>query len=102
MSRTAGQKASIKQEKEVAADNSGRVNPGSGNGWRHKNDVRSEAYSFECKTTSRNSYSLKRSELDLAEKYALADGKDMVFVVDINGRRYYLMRDYTFQTLRGD
>lgn len=95
-------KASQKQEREVAADNDGRVNPGSGNGPWHKNDVRSEAYSYECKTTSKRSFSLKRDELDKAEKYALADGKDMVFVVDIDGRRYHLVRDYTWHTLRGD
>lgn len=93
---------SQKQEREVAKENGGRVNAGSGNGWRHKNDVRTPEFSIECKTTSKSSYSLKRSELDLAEKYALADGKDMVFVVDIDGRRYYLMRDYTFHMLRGD
>lgn len=102
MSRTPGLKASRKQESQVAADNGGKVNSGSGNGWRHKNDVRSEPYSFECKTTAHRSFSLKRDDLDTAERNALADGKDMVFVVDIDGRRYYLVRDYTWSMLRGD
>lgn len=94
--------ASQVQEAEVAAENGGWVNAGSGNGWRHKNDVRTPDYSIECKTTSKKSYSLKADELQKAEKYALADGKEMLFVVDIDGRRYYLMRDYTFHTLRDD
>lgn len=102
---------SRRQEAEVAADNQGKRNPGSGNGWRFKNDVRSGEpgsvfqsgdYSFECKTTKKNSASLKRPELDAAEKQALADGKDMVWVNDINGRRYYTVCDYTWHTLRDD
>lgn len=102
MTRTPSQEASQKQERQVAADLGGRVNAGSGNGWRHKNDVRTSEFSVECKTTTKRSYSLKRDELDTAEKYALADGKEMLFVVDIDGKRYYLMRDYTFQIMRGD
>lgn len=102
MTRSPGQRASIKQEKQVAADNDGQTTPGSGNGWRKKNDVISADYSFECKTTTKRSYSLKRDELDKAEKNALMDGRDMIFVIDIDGRRYYLMLDYTWQTLRGD
>lgn len=97
---TDGQKASRKQERQVAAANNGRVNPGSGNGWRHKNDVRSDKYSMECKTTEKGSASLKRKELDTAETYALADGKDMVWVNDIQGKRYYTVRDYTWETLQ--
>lgn len=102
MSLTPGQKASRKQEQQVAGDLGGKVNAGSGNGWRHKNDVRTNEFSVECKTTTKLSYSLKRSELDLAERHALADGKDMLFVIDIDGKRYYAMRDYTFEMLRGD
>ncbi|MFE9834067.1 hypothetical protein ACFYP4_02790 [Streptomyces sp. NPDC005551] len=86
---TDNQKASRKQEKQVAADNAGRINPGSGNGWRFKNDVRSATVSFECKTTTQDRYSLKLSELQTAHSHALADGKDMAFVIDIRDKRYY-------------
>jgi hypothetical protein len=99
---TPGQRASRKQEAEIAELLGGKVNSGSGNGWRHKNDVRTEEFSVECKTTSAKSYSLKRAELDVAETHALADGKEMLFVVDIDGKRYFIMRDYTFETLRVD
>lgn len=99
MSPTSGQEASHKQEKQVARDNGGSPTPGSGNTWRRKNDVISTEFSFECKTTTKQSYSLKRSELDKAEINALSDGRDMVFVVDIAGKRYYLVRDYTWSML---
>lgn len=99
---TEDQKRSRRQEAEVAEALGGRVNPGSGNGWRHKNDVRTSEFSVECKTTKARAYNLKRADLDVAEKHALADGKEMLFVVDIDDKRYYLMRDYTFHTLRDD
>lgn len=101
MSKSPGHKASRKQEEDVAADNGGYPTPGSGNTWRRRNDVISPEFSFECKTTTRASYSLKRRELDIAEQNALMDGRDMVFVTDISGRRYYTVCDYTWQTLRG-
>lgn len=99
---TPGQRASRKQEKSVAADNGGAVNPGSGNGWRIKNDVRNSSYSFECKTTGKRSARLEREALDKAEIYALAEGRDLIWVNDIDGKRYVTMRDYTWQAVRGD
>lgn len=100
--RTQGQKASRKQENEVAADNDGQRNPGSGNGRIHKNDVRSQQYLFECKTTERASASLKLSELKDLERNALSSGRDPVWVNDIQGKRFYTIPDYLWQTLRGD
>jgi hypothetical protein len=92
-------KASLKQENEVAADNNGTVNPGSGNGWRHKNDVRSATVSFECKTTAKRTFSLKAAELEEAERYALLDAKEMAFVVDIERRRYYIVTQRMWQDM---
>lgn len=92
-------KASLKQENEVAAANNGTVNPGSGNGWRHKNDVRSADYSFECKTTTKRQFSLKLAELETANLYAVMDGKNMAFVIDIDGRRYYVVQHHLWQEI---
>jgi hypothetical protein len=100
--RTPGQKASRKQEAEVAADNDGQQNPGSGNGWVHKRDIRSPNFLFECKTTEKGSVSLKRRELDDLEKDALASGREPVWVNDIQGKRFITIPDYLWQTLRGD
>jgi hypothetical protein len=92
-------RASLRQEAEVAAENDGIPNPGSGNGWRHKNDVRSARFSFECKITQKDHYSLKLRELETAERYAVTDGKLMAFVTDINGRRYYTISELTWGEL---
>jgi hypothetical protein len=90
-------KASRAQEASVAADNDGRITPGSGNGWRIKNDVRSREFSFECKFTSKDYYSLKLKELQVAERYAVMDGKMMAFVTDITGKRYYTISQPTWE-----
>lgn len=99
---TDGQRKSRKQEKDWAAKTGGRVNPGSGNGWRHKNDVRSASFSDELKYTDKKSFSIKLDDLLTAEKNALADGKDMRFVISLGGRNWVLMADYTAETYMGD
>lgn len=102
MTLTPGQRASRTQEKKWAAKVGGRVNAGSGNGWRHKNDVREEFFSHELKYTSKGQFSLKFADLLTAEKNALADGKEMTFVIEMGGRSWVVIADYTFHQLRGD
>lgn len=99
---TRGQRMSRKQEKNWAAETGGKVNPGSGSGWRHKNDVRSDRFSDELKFTEKKSYSIKLAELLTAEKNALADGKDMRFVINLGGRNWVLTADYTAATYMGE
>ncbi|MFD4858462.1 hypothetical protein [Streptomyces atratus] len=99
---TDGQRKSRKQEKDWAAKVGGQVNPGSGNGWRHKNDVRSAKFSDELKYTDKKSFSLKLADLVTAERNALADGKDMRFVISLGGRNWVVVADYTFDTLLED
>lgn len=89
------------QEKRGAASFGGRVNSGSGNGWRHKNDVRTPEYSIEFKTTSKGSYSLKIAELLLAERNALADNKVMLFGLELGGRNWIILSEEDFHELTG-
>lgn len=98
--KTPGQKASQKQEKQWAEKNGGWRNPGSGNGWIHKNDVRDSEFSHELKYTDKKQFTLKLADLLEAEKYALADGRDMTFVINMGGRNWVCIADYTFETLR--
>lgn len=79
-------KRSQAQEKRIAGDIGGRVTPGSGNGWVRKNDVRSSRYSVEAKYTSAKQFTLKLEDLLKAEKYAMADGRDMLFCIEMGGR----------------
>lgn len=77
------------------------MNSGSGNGPYRKNDVRSEEFSVECKTTEKKSYSLKLDDLLKAEKYALLDGRTMLFFLEICGYRYVVMTEADFEEMRG-
>lgn len=92
-------KASQRQEKRVAMRTSGKVQPGSGSGYMRKGDVRSFLQLIECKTTTKQSYSLKRAVLDKIEKEALLDGRDFVLALEIDGREYAVMAFDYFQTL---
>lgn len=92
-------RASRKQEARVARDQAGRVTPGSGNGWAVKNDVKSAEWSFECKTTTKNSYRLTAGALAMAERNALLDGREMAFVTEINGRMWVTLSYENFTAL---
>lgn len=93
---------SRKQEEAGARRFGGRRTPGSGNGWHTKNDVITEDLSIEYKFTDKKSYSLKGKDLVTAEKNALIAGRDMAFIVEIEGREWVVTsRDY-FEDHRGD
>lgn len=94
-----GLRRSQKQEKNLADRYDGKVNPGSGNGWIHKNDIRSEVFSFEAKTTEKSQYPLKLAELQLAERHALLSGREMVFVIEMGGRNWMVVSQETFDTI---
>ncbi|GAA2321979.1 hypothetical protein GCM10010149_88870 [Nonomuraea roseoviolacea subsp. roseoviolacea] len=91
--------ASRKQEEKHAARYGGRRTPGSGNGLI-KNDVRTVDESWELKTTSAKQYILKSTDLVLAEKYALQDGRDMRFKIDMCGRSWVVMSEEDYEVLK--
>lgn len=86
-------KRSREQEARIAKRFHGTVNPRSGAGWVKKGDVRTEDEYFECKTTAARSFTLKRDELDLAEREALLAGKQMVFAIEIDGKDYVVLNE---------
>jgi hypothetical protein len=94
-----GLKRSQRQEKGLAKKYDGKVSPGSGNGWIHKNDVRNDEFSFEAKTTEKRQYPLKVDELVLAERNALLSGREMVFVIEMGGRNWMVLSQETFDTI---
>lgn len=75
------QREARKQEHLTAEKHGGRVTPASGSGGIIKNDVRSSEWSFEVKSTSNMSYSLRRDLLLQVEGNAMADGRRMAMVV---------------------
>lgn len=63
------------------------MTPASGSGGTVKNDVRNDQWSIEVKSTSAASYALRADVLAMAEKNALADGRQMALVVAFVPRR---------------
>ena len=92
---------SQKQEKRLAKAYGGQVTPGSGNGWVHKNDVKTPTLSIEAKYTDAKSFSLKLADLIKAEKIALIDGRDVIFTISFSGDEFVIIReaDYLVQHL---
>ena len=75
---------SKKQEKRGAKLLGGSVNAGSGNKSR-KNDVRTDDWSIEYKTTTAASYSLKLADLKLASRHAVLEHRSALFGIDFSG-----------------
>jgi len=94
-----GLKQSQKQEKRLAKAYGGGVTPGSGNGWVHKNDVKTDTLSIEAKYTDAKSFSLKLADLLKAEKYALIDGRDVIFTVSFSGEEFAILREEDYRDL---
>ena len=102
MTRTVGQKLSIKQEKRTAKKYGGTRTPQSGAGWAHKNDVRTDRFLIENKTTSnKSSISLKAKDLEGVTRNAIVSGRDAVLQFDLNGRRYVVLNEDDFIELAG-
>lgn len=91
---------SMGQEKRAASRFGGLVTPGSGNGWAKKNDVRTPTLSIEAKYTDAKQYTLKQADLHTAERHALADGKDMLFLVSFGGEEWAITREEDYRDLR--
>lgn len=86
------QRRSRRQEDGVAADTGGRRVAGSGSLPSLKGDVRCPDLLIECKTTSASSYSLTLKVLRKIEKEAEHANKEPILQVDIQGRRYVVLR----------
>jgi hypothetical protein len=74
------------QEIRAAAHYGGTRTPGSGNGWIKKADVSTENLLIELKTTTKDSFSLKVSDLSKIFDQALIDGKMPVFEIEFAER----------------
>ena len=90
-------KKSQKQEALLAKRYGGKVTPGSGNGWVHKNDVKTPSLSIEAKYTDAKSYSLKLADLLKAEKIALIDDRDSIFTVSFSGEEFVVLREADYR-----
>lgn len=93
------QKRARRQELRTAAEFGGKRNAGSGNTIAHGNDVRTDRLSIETKTTSHASYRLSLPVLLAVERHALLDGREMVMIIDIQGREFAVITNDFFKQL---
>lgn len=99
---TANRRKSDKQEKRLADLIGARVQPGSGSGWKRRQDVRSEDFLWEMKRTdNKKSISLKLDDLAQLRKNALMDGRTGVMHVEIGDKRFVVMFEDDFLELAG-
>jgi hypothetical protein len=86
MLRTDHHRRSKLQEKKAAAKIGGQVSAGSGNGWIRKADVRTKEELVECKTTTKDSWSLKAEDFLVLRKYAIIDDRQPLMEIEFANR----------------
>lgn len=84
---------SQQQEKRIAKRTGGKVNPGSGSQWRHKNDVREKEVLWEMKRTNLKSITIKATDLEELRRNALLAGQTPVMHIELGKRRYVIMEE---------
>lgn len=75
---------SAQQEKRIAKDTDGKVQPGSGAVWGYRRDVVTPLVLIEAKTTENSSFSIKLKDLSHLATTAYMQGKTPVYLVEIN------------------
>ena len=96
------------QERRVAEDLGGRVQPGSGAPEFYKGDVRKTGdIRVECKTTGTKAYRLTQAELDKIRSEALMGGEEnwamqIEFQGQFTNRKFAVIDWDVFLSLRGD
>ena len=80
------------QENRLAKLKGGRRQPGSGSGWLHQNDVKSDEYLWECKQTEGKSISIKLEDVEKVRRNALSSGRKWGMHLQI-GKRCMVLLD---------
>lgn len=76
-----------KQEKRLAKKAEGRRQPGSGSGWLHPNDVRTDDMLWEAKATDAQSFTLKLADWEKLRANAIKTGRKPAMHIRIGKRR---------------
>lgn len=92
---------SASQERAFARRVSGTVQPGSGSGWKRRQDVRHEIYLFEMKRTDGKALNLKVADLEQLHRHAVMEGRIPAMHLELGGRRYVLVEEGDFVTISG-
>lgn len=87
MRKSPSLRKSQRQEKRIARDGVGRVQPGSGNQPGRKGDVKLDHWLVEAKSTKGVSTTVKLSTWRKIEAEAIRDCKEPALQLDIAGRK---------------
>ena len=79
---------SRQQERTTARLHGGRVQPGSGNSWARKGDVRTKLTLIENKRTDATQITLKDKDLRKIWTEAWSEGRMPLIGFEVGGRRY--------------
>ena len=84
-------KKSRRQEQDTAKHYNGRVQPGSGSGWLHRNDVRSEQFLIENKRTDKKSITIKGDDLRSLRINATRLDRVALLEFELGGHNYVVL-----------
>lgn len=100
MARTPLQRLSDKQERDSAEAYGGKVQPGSGSGWKHRQDVKSDLFLIEAKRTGKLSISISKKDWEQLRKEAILLDRVPIMDIELGGRNYaMLLRDDLFELM---
>lgn len=97
-------KAAARLEHQTAKNMQGNVTPASGaiRNLRLKGDVIAKHFRIECKLTEKQSYSVSRSVLDKIEREALSNCVCPLLSLQIDGKRFAVLRWEDFDVICED
>ena len=88
------------QEARFADLIGGRVNPGSGSGWKRRQDVRTIEWLWENKRTdNKRSISIKLDDVEQLRRHALREGRTPGMHIEIVDKRFVLLAEEDFLEL---
>jgi len=91
---------SDQQEKRLAEKLNGRVQPGSGCGWRNKGDVKGPQWLAECKRTDKKQIILKKADIEKIIERAAKEGLEPLMEIQIQDVNVYILTETTFDFVR--
>jgi phenylpyruvate tautomerase PptA (4-oxalocrotonate tautomerase family) len=97
-------KTSQRQEKRIASETGGSVQPGSGCFGGHRGDVKTPEFLIEAKVTGKKSYTLKAKTLSDIMVKALHTGKEPALWItfsECEDRDWVIVPSYIFEEMTG-
>ena len=92
LKKTSVKKKSAGKEKSIAKELGGKAQPGSGNQFNAKGDVKLDDYLIEHKYTDKKSYSLNKDTFKKIEREAQEVGKCPAMIIELQDRKLVVLR----------